>query len=174
MEPYIGQIELLPYTFAPMNWLACNGQILAISEYETLYTLIGTTYGGDGQSTFALPNLNARVAIGSGNGKGLSPIALGQVGGAEDAVLSINTMPAHSHDFHASPNAASDSPVQQLPSSTIDSAGADVQMYGTAPNGTMALNTVTSVGSGQHFPIRNPYLGMLYCIATVGVFPQFS
>jgi microcystin-dependent protein len=171
MEPYIGQIELFPYNFAPLNWLVCNGQLLPISGNDALFALIGTTYGGDGVSTFALPNLNARVPVGTGTGQGLQPVVLGQAAGAEQATLTVQTMPGHTHPLIGASNTSSDTPTGLVPASTSDSAGADVQMYGTALGGQMVATAVTAAGAGVPFGIRNPYLGMVYCIATQGIFP---
>ncbi len=172
MEPYIGQIELLAMNFAPVGWLACNGQLLSISGNETLYSLLGTYYGGDGVSTFALPNLNSRVPVGVGRGLNLPNIDLGQTGGAENATLTPDTMPAHVHVFQASDSTTSDTPKGLLPAATQDSAGADVLMYGTISSSVMAAGAVTMAGGSQPFGIRNPYLGLVYCIATEGVYPQ--
>ena len=102
-EPFLGQIILVPYNFAPRGWAFCNGQILPIAQNTALFSLLGTTYGGNGQTTFALPDLRGRVAISSGQGPGLSNYDLGQVGGTETETLTINQMPMHAH-----PSAPSD------------------------------------------------------------------
>jgi len=169
MEPYLGQIELLALNFAPSGWLACNGQLLQISGNDALFALLGTTYGGDGQNNFALPNLNARVPVGVGNGT-----VIGQAGGVENATLTNAAMPSHTHPMFGAPTTTSDTPAGLLPAATEDTAGAAVQMYNPTPNASMNASVVSAAGGGQPFNVRNPYLGLHYCICTQGVFPNIN
>jgi microcystin-dependent protein len=104
--PYVGEIRMFGFSRTPTGWLACDGSVLPISQYETLYTLIGTAYGGDGQSTFALPDLRGRVPIHQGTGRNLTPRTLGQIGGTEQVVLTSGQIPSHSHIVLASTQAA--------------------------------------------------------------------
>ncbi len=97
MEPYIGQIQAFGFNFAPVGWAQCNGQLLPIAQYQALFSLLGTTYGGDGQTTFALPDLRGRSIVHYGSGPGLSPVQLGQNGGHETVTLTINQLPSHNH-----------------------------------------------------------------------------
>ena len=108
-DPFIGELRLLPVQFCPRGWAFCNGQILPISQNTALFSLLGTTYGGNGQTTFALPDLRGRVPVYSGQGPGLSSYDLGQVGGTESVTLNLNQTPAHNHLVNASSNDATDS-----------------------------------------------------------------
>ena len=105
-QPYVGEIRMFGGNFAPSNWAFCNGQTLAISQYQVLFTLIGTTYGGNGTTTFNLPNLQGQLAVGMGQGGGLSNYALGQMGGVESVTLTTSTMPSHNHLLDASKTTA--------------------------------------------------------------------
>ena len=185
MEPYLGQILLVPYNFVPQNWAACDGSLVSISEYEALYTLLGTTFGGDGQRTFGLPDLRSRVPIGVGQGTGLSSVALGQQGGVEQVTLSANQLPLHSHPVApakltipatAQPG-TSQSPGGLAPAVTSDMVGANVLAYGDADGTTTMVggaSASTSAGTPQPQPIelQTPYLGQQYIIAMQGIYPQ--
>jgi microcystin-dependent protein len=172
MQIFIGQVELFPYSFVPDGWLACNGQLLTTADHMPLFNFIGTTYGGDGKTTFAVPNLNARFPMGIGAGPGLPAIALGQTGGAEYATLTQDTLPSHSHPVAGASQPSSASPKGRLPAAALE-AGEELLMYGIAEGDSLADSAVVAaVGSGQPLPIRNPYLGLLYCIAVSGSVPQ--
>jgi microcystin-dependent protein len=173
-QPYVGQIIAVGFNFAPVGWLLCNGQTVPISEYEALFSLIGTTYGGDGQSTFMLPNLSGRVAIDQGQGPGLFPYTIGESAGNESMSLTPNEIGAHSHALMASPQTGSSA----TPGSSValaQNAQSLVQMYGTiAPNTTLAGISIGNAGTGQLHENRQPYLTINYIIAYQGVFPPFN
>lgn len=177
-EPIIGQIELLPnYIFQSGDiWKPCNGQLLSVDDYNELFSLIGTIYGGDGENVFALPNLNARVPVGCGTHSGLPGIVIGQAGGVDTVRLNTNTMPPHSHRLLGSKATTSSNPVGNVPSVTSDGAGADVLMYKPGPHSgrTMSEHAVSEAGAGKEIDIRSPYLGLLYVIATRGMYPVFD
>lgn len=169
LEPFLGEIILVPYTFPPRGYAFCDGQLLPIVQNQALFALLGTTYGGNGQTTFALPDLRGRVALESGRGPGLSNVALGQRGGAESVTLTSAQMPAHSH------RAA----VTRAPGTSTDPAGqvpADgAPNYAPAGDGsTFNAGFIQRAGGNQPVPLRDPFLGLHYCIALQGVFPQQS
>jgi microcystin-dependent protein len=168
--PYVGEIRMFAGNYAPAGWMFCAGQLLPISEYETLFNLIGTTYGGDGQNTFALPNLQSRVPIHVGTG-----FALGQSGGAETVTVTTAQMPAHNH----LPIAAAANQTQgPTTSSTLASATSnqqDLQIYNAGP-GTIAFNgaAVTNTGGSQPHDNMIPFLVVNFIISLFGVFPSQS
>lgn len=169
MEPYIGQIMIFCGNFAPQGWAFCNGQLLSISENEALFTLIGTTYGGDGQNTFALPDLRGRVPVGTGQGSGLPNIVIGQSGGTENVTLLTNNLPAHNHNVTIGVNTANgdeSNPTNFLASS----AGA----YAEEADSLLGGVTIQPAGGSQPLSIRNPYLGVNYIISLFGIFPTQS
>ncbi|MBS1702730.1 MAG: phage tail protein [Armatimonadetes bacterium] len=170
MDPFIGEIRPVGFNFAPVGWALCQGQILPIAQNTALFSLLGTTYGGNGTSTFALPNLQGNVAISSGQGPGLSNYSLGQVGGENNVLLQVATMPMHNHPmaaFSASAGAAP-TPVGNYPSKE------NANAYGTTPNATMEMSSVIADGGGQPHNNMQPYLTINYIIALVGIFPSRS
>lgn len=190
---YIGEITMFAGNFAPRNTALCQGQILSIAQNTALFSILGTTYGGNGQTTFALPDLRGRSPIQQGQGPGLSNISLGEVAGTESTTLTINQMPIHTHTATFSGtgstlSAATAKASLQLPSAgtvlakSVDNAGTAVpQIY--APSGTATpaalggLNvagTVTNAvaGGSQPFSLRNPYLGLNFIITLFGIFPS--
>lgn len=163
-QPYVGEIRMFAGNFAPAGWNFCDGTILPISENETLFNLIGTTYGGDGQSTFGLPDLRGRLALHQGNG-----YTLAETGGVEEVTLSINQIPAHSHPMlGASGNGAQSNPKNNvLASSTL------VKLYsGEAADTAMAASSITSIGGNQPHSNMQPYLCLNYIISLFGIFPS--
>ena len=180
-EPFIGQIMIVGFNFAPRGWALCNGQILSIAQNTALFSLLGTTYGGNGQTTFALPNLQSRVPVHFGQGTGLSNYDLGQVGGVENATLSVNNMPAHAHQV-AAPASSSDGndsqPTNNLPAiPVVNVNGTDYQVNayisGKASDVNMATGGTTTVAGGsQPFSILPPYLALNFVIAMEGIFPS--
>jgi len=164
-DQYVGEIRMFSGTFAPIGWLLCNGQLLSINQYEALFTLIGTTYGGDGRTTFALPDLRGRVPIHMGNG-----YVLGQMAGTEKVTLISTQMPAHTHIPNASSlEGTSASPANAVWATSNNSA---VQPYSTtAPNTTMDPVAISSVGGNQPHDNMMPFLTVSFMIATEGVFP---
>jgi microcystin-dependent protein len=165
-EPFLGQILLVPYNFAPSGWALCQGQILPIAQNTALFSLIGTTYGGDGKTTFALPDLRGRVALSSGQGPGQSNYNLGQTGGAETTTLTINQMPSHSHRALA---------VDEHPNKDhcAGNALANFNGYNTAtPAAPMNAGMIQPSGGGQPIPNLQPYLTLNYIIALRGIYPS--
>lgn len=163
-QPYVGEIRMFAGNFAPAGWMFCEGQLLPISENETLFQLIGTTYGGDGQSTFALPDLRGRLPIHQGNG-----FILAETGGAEEITLTINQIPAHNH-----PMIASGDPADQITGNNgVVAAPPSLSMYFTAAADT-ALNTnaMTVVGGSQPHTNFQPYLCVDFIISLFGIFPS--
>jgi microcystin-dependent protein len=177
-NPYLGEIRMFGFNFAPTGWALCNGQILPISQYTALFSLLGVTYGGNGTTNFALPNLQGHVPISSGQGPGLSNYALGQVGGEQNVTLLQTQMPTHTHPLPAVPGAAtSSSPAGGMVASGKGSGrGAfAINSYSAASAGT-SLNPVLVGPSGGSLPHNNmqPYLVMNWCIALNGIFPPRS
>ncbi|MEM1119379.1 MAG: tail fiber protein, partial [Bacteroidota bacterium] len=170
-EPYLGEIILFAGNFAPRGWAFCDGQLLPIAQNTALFSLLGTTYGGDGRTTFALPDLRGRVAVHPGAGPGLSRWQLGQKMGVESTMLNTNNMPSHAHDI-----------IADLPTHNFEESGemllpGNTALLGVANavNGTVheEFNT-RNTGSGQPFSITQPSLGVNYIIATNGLFPSRS
>ncbi len=161
-QPYVGEIRMFAGNFAPSGWMFCEGQLLPISENETLFNLIGTTYGGDGQSTFALPDLRGRLPMHQGNG-----FILAETGGAEEITLTVNQIPAHSHPLIGTNTVANDSiPLLAAQAGTFDpyqSAGA------SAP---MAAQSIASTGGSQPHSNMQPYLCVNFIISLFGIFPS--
>jgi microcystin-dependent protein len=177
-EPFLGQIIMVGFNFAPRGWAFCNGQILSIAQNTALFSLLGTTYGGNGQTTFALPDLRGRVPIQQGQGPGLSPYSLGQVGGTESTTLNSTNVPPHSHTLNVAGTAKGNS---ALPNNNWFAIGfdpnnnANLNNYSTAgPTGPTAMNpgTITGGGSSQPFNNLQPYLCISFCIALEGIFPS--
>jgi microcystin-dependent protein len=163
-QPYVGEIRMFAGNFAPAGWMFCEGQLLPISEYETLFNLIGTTYGGDGQSTFALPDLRGRVPIHFGNG-----FTLAETGGAETITLTMSQIPAHSHALLASSSpGTSNTPVSNL---TAESASINTYIQDVT-NSNMSPSAVTSVGGSQPHDNFQPYLCVDFIISLFGIFPS--
>lgn len=177
MEPFLGQICLFGFNYAPQGWAQCNGQLVSISQNSALFALLGVQFGGDGQTTFALPNLQGRVPLGQGSGAGLSPYQMGEAGGAESVTLTVNQMPSHNHMLTGSGNAATTGTLQGnvLASSNGSTSGEEpvtVNTYGPAGQATIAdPSAITPMGGNQPFDVRQPYLVLNYCIALQGIFP---
>ena len=172
--PYIGEIMLFAGTFDPQGWEYCNGQLLNISQYTTLFNLIGTTYGGDGVNTFAVPDLRGRTPRHIGQGPGLSNYALGQTGGTSAATVPSSQLPAHTHPLNSAATATSASPVGALPApatgTDLNGEAVAVNMYAASATATSAANEVGSIG-GQTIPLTPATQGVIYCIATDGIYP---
>jgi len=170
-SPYVGEIALYPYNFVPNGWMACAGQLLPIADYDTLFNLIGTTYGGDGQLTFGLPDLQGRVAIHQGAGIGLSNQIIGERAGTENITLVNNQIPSHNHSLNVSAGSSgtSSSPVNNY--IAFDSDG--IKEYSDSQNTFMNNTVIDTYGSNPPQPHYNiqPYLAMTYCIALFGVYP---
>lgn len=171
MDPFIGEIVMFGGNFAPRAWAFCNGQLLAISQNTALFSILGTTYGGDGRTTFALPDLRGRSAVHPGTGPGLSTIKLGQRGGNEYHTLNVLEMPNHSHSGAIKVSSAAGD--DDVPGSNA-SIGASEIYVESAPNTELAPGSVSSTptGGGQQFYMRNPFEGINYIICLFGVFPS--
>ena len=169
MDPFIGQIIMFAGNFAPRGWALCNGQLMSIAQNAALFSILGTTYGGDGVQTFALPNLQGRVAIHPGQSSGTSLYDLGQVGGTENVTLLISNVPAHTHQVSATQTATSADPKGLVPANENVSRTA---IYGTADGTLMAPQMNSIVGSGLPFSVLQPYECVNYIIALEGLFPS--
>jgi microcystin-dependent protein len=166
-QPFVGEIRMFGGNFAPAGWLFCEGQLLPISENETLFNLIGTTYGGDGQSTFALPDLRGRLPVHQGNGSVISEQA-----GVEQVTLTVQQVPAHTHALRASANVA-DSTVPGPTRALATADNATITPYGTdAPTTTLNLNSLGPSGGGQPHSNMQPYLCVSFIISLFGIFPS--
>ena len=183
-EPFIGEIVMFAGNFAPRGWAFCQGQLLSIAQNTALFSILGTTYGGNGQTTFALPDLRGRTPIGQGQGPGLSSVTLGEVSGVENITLLTTQMPIHTHPVAigtlalAAKNGAANSqtPVGAIPA--IEAAGVTATYSTAAADAAMAAGAITGAptispaGGGQPVSIRNPYLVLNFIIAIEGIFPS--
>ena len=168
--PFIGEIVLFAGNFAPRNWAFCNGQLLSIAQNTALFSILGTTYGGNGTTTFALPDLRSRVPIHAGQGPGLSNYALGQMGGVENVTLTQSQLPAHNHTVNAVASGGNQaSPAGNLP--TVESTGTSLDYSNSAANTTMNPATIGNTGGNQPVSIVQPYTTLNYIIALAGIFP---
>lgn len=164
-QPYVGEIRMFAGNFAPAGWMFCEGQLLPISEYQTLFNLIGTTYGGDGQSTFALPDLRGRLPIHQGNG-----FTLAETGGVETVTLTVSTIPAHSHPYLGSTAGVNSGSTNNA---VVGQTPTTVKLFsGVAPSAAMASNSITSTGGSQPHDNFQPYLCIDFIISLFGVFPS--
>jgi len=169
MEPFIGQIMLFAGNFAPRGWAMCDGQLLSIAQNTALFSILGTTYGGNGQTTFGLPDLRGRVPIHPGTGPGLSSYVLGQMSGTENVTLNITQIPSHAHSVQ--PGCSSDPPSASEPSNAVP-ATLESQAYSSESNASMrAVNSSAQGGSQPHTNIQ-PYNCVTFCIALEGIFPS--
>ena len=163
-EPFLGMIMLFGGNFAPSGWALCNGQLLSIQQNTALFSILGTTYGGNGTSNFALPDLRGRVPVHFGQGPGLSNYSEGEVGGSESVTLQTTEMPPHQHTQPATEGVqTTNRPNNALP--------AEGGVYAGTSDGS-ALAPTSSAGGGQPHENRQPYLTMNYCIALQGIFPS--
>lgn len=165
MEVFIGTILLFGGNFAPRGWALCNGQLMSISQNSALFSILGTTYGGDGMQTFALPDLRGRLPLGWGAGPGLTPRDLGEQGGTETTTLTLNNMPAHNHTI-AALSAAAD---QTLPTGHFL---AGEKIYTSRVDTTLSPQAVSVSGANQPFSSMPPFLALNYIIALEGIYPS--
>ena len=168
-EPYIGEIRLVGFNFAPSGWALCNGQLLAISENEALYTLIGTYYGGDGQNTFALPNLQGRIPVHQGRLSGVTYV-LGQLAGTENVTLTTAQLPLHSHV--AAANDGTTGTGQNSPTSAYWNNWSGAAFSTSTVNNTMNPSAFGSAGGSQPHDNMPPFLVVNFIIALFGIFPS--
>lgn len=169
-DPFLAEIRIFPFDFAPQNWAMCNGQLMPISQNTALFSLVGTTYGGDGRTTFALPGLQGNIPMHFGNGPGLTPRTLGETGGNETETLSNREIPTHSHALRAYNEVGEDripAPTESLARSTGGSLYAAPGTIEPMAPGLLG----PPVGAGQPHTNMQPYLTLNFCIALKGVFP---
>jgi len=181
-NPFVGEIRVFPFNFAPVGWAMCNGQILPISQNTALFSLLGTQFGGNGTSNFALPNLQGNIPIGFGSGPGLSPYSIGEQGGVASVTLTSLQVPAHTHTLPVSA-AATSKQATPSPSNFLGATGGGrsggVNAYATpalqtANAATMLPGAVANSGGGVAHNNMAPYLVLNFCIALQGVFPARS
>jgi len=171
-SPYIGEIRMFAGNFAPVGWALCQGQLIPISENDTLFNLIGTTYGGDGQSTFALPDLQGRVPVHMGTNQGISFI-IGEKTGVESVTLTSNQIPQHNHALLATGASPQLSPANAIPAVANSTGQIGVMVYGasTGAGTTLHANTIQPSGSNQPHDNMQPFLCINFIISLFGVFP---
>lgn len=168
-EPFVGEIRMFAGNFAPQGWAFCDGQLLAVSQNDALFSLLGTTYGGDGRTTFGLPDLRGRVPIHAGNGPGLSARPLGSKGGTEKETVTINQMAPHSHAFQGTDQLA----VSPNPAGNVTAKSTTADAYiNEAPSSALAGGAVTSTGGSQSHTNLMPYLCVHFIIALFGIYPS--
>lgn len=170
-DPFVGEIRMFGGNFPPAGWAFCEGQAMPISEYETLFNLIGTTYGGDGESTFNLPDLRGRLPLHMGTRSGGSTYQIGEFGGVEQVTLTVNQIPAHNHPFVAA-DAAGD---QITPGGNLPAHSFNVTPYiNEAPTGTFHASAIAPTGGSQPHTNIQPYLCVSFIISLFGIFPSQS
>ncbi|MES1245464.1 MAG: tail fiber protein [Acidobacteriota bacterium] len=163
-QPYVGEVRMFAGNFAPAGWMFCEGQLLPISENETLFQLIGTTYGGDGESTFALPDLRGRIPLHQGNG-----LILAETGGVEEITLTVGQIAAHSHPLLASTGPGT----SNTPVTNVTAESASISLYiEDAPNANLNPQAMTSTGGSQPHTNFQPYLCVNFIISLFGIFPS--
>jgi microcystin-dependent protein len=167
-DPFVAEIRIFPFNFAPKGWAWCDGQLMSISQNTALFSLLGTTYGGDGKSNFALPDLQGRAPMHPGQGPGLSLHDLGETGGSDTVTLLESEIPSHSH----SENASQSDGIDQTPANSMLAAGVGIGQYG-APGAIVQLsdNDLTPAGGDQPHNNLQPYLTLYFNIALQGVYP---
>jgi microcystin-dependent protein len=168
-DPFVAEIRIFPFNFAPKGWAFCNGQILPLSQNTALFSLLGTTYGGDGKSNFALPDLEGRAAMHPGQGPGLSLHDLGETGGSDTVTLLESEIPAHTHAMNVSQADA----IERIPTGQQLATGIGVGIYGSLAASPVQLNPAALAPNGGGLPHNNLqlYLTLSFCIALQGVFP---
>jgi microcystin-dependent protein len=175
-DPFIGQITLFPYNFAPLGWADCSGQLLPVQQNPALFAVLGVAYGGDGKTNFALPNLNGRVPVGQGQATGASNYAIGSQGGVETVTLTQGNLPAHTHAFNATTaQATATSPAGALFATSVTPDGRQSNkgnIYNAAsPDTALAASSIAPAGSSLAHNNVQPSLALRYCIAVQGIFP---
>jgi microcystin-dependent protein len=179
-EPFIGEVKIFGFSFSPVGYDFCKGQLYSIAQYTALFSLIGTNYGGDGQTTFALPNLQGRIPIGQGQGPGLPDYSIGEAAGSPTVTLTTAQMPMHIHtlfNMHVQLKASNAAADENTPGNLYPGvASASVYTASPTPNVFMGRTQITgtsdATGNGMPFSVANPYLVLNYCIATEGIFPS--
>ncbi len=175
-EPFLGEIKIFSFNFAPKGWAMCNGQLLPINQNQALFSILGTTYGGNGVTNFSLPDLRGRAPIHWGQGSGLSPVVLGQLAGEENHTLASTEMPSHNHTFAATTLPATKKLVNaSIFADDVDAQAVDYFATANAPNSSyVSLNPLSmpNQGGGQPHNNMQPYLVLNICIALQGIFPS--
>ncbi len=171
-EPFIGEIRFFGFNFAPRGWAMCSGQTLSISQNTALFSLLGTMYGGNGQTTFALPDLRGRVAIHVGQGPGLQNYTQGEMSGEETHTLIATEMPAHTHSITASSAIGTQSSPAGAVIAGSDPSRGSAHFAPDNPDSTLAAQTISAAGGSQPHNNLQPYLVGNYCIALEGIFPS--
>ena len=179
MDPFLAEIRIFQYNYAPRGWAFCNGQLLSISQNTALFSLLGVQYGGDGRTTFALPNLQGSVPVGQGQGQGLQQWYIGEVTGSATVTLLQSEMPMHNHGLvatssNATTTSASGNQIATGFLGSLQSSSAGNMYSSAGPNVQLALQSLTPSGGNQPHNNMMPYLALNYCIALQGVFPQRS
>ena len=170
IDPYLGQISIFPYNFEPRGWALCDGRLMSISQNSALFSLLGTTFGGDGITTFALPDLRGRIVVGIGNGPGLTPRTLGEMSGTETNTLLVTNLPPHNHAIKAVTSEGNqNSPTNNLPA---DTKTLDKEYSSATANTTMNPTMVGNTGNGTPVNNMQPYTSIGYYIALQGVYPS--
>ena|SRR5579872_3459489 len=170
-QQYLGEIRIVSFSFAPKGWAQCNGQLLPINQNQALFSLLGTAFGGDGRTTFALPDFRGRTGVSSGSQGVSPPFSYGQPGGQEMHTLVTSEIPAHNH----TPVASTQGPNQTSPSGNLWATATSVPQYATAPlNTNLASNAIGNNSGGVAHENRAPYLVLNFIIATTGIFPSRS
>ncbi len=169
-EPFVGEIRIFAGNFAPRGWAFCDGQLLAVSQNDALFSLFGTIYGGDGRTTFGLPDMRGRIPVHAGQGPGLSNRRLGSKGGEENVTLTVNQLPSHTHTMKASQDPATET----NPASNVTASDLAVQAYFSNPPTTAGLSSdaVTAVGGSRSHTNLQPFLCVNFIVALVGIFPS--
>jgi microcystin-dependent protein len=174
-DPFVGEVQIFGFDFAPRQWALCDGALLPLRQYIGLYPLIGTYYGGDGQTTFRLPNLVNRVAIGQGAGPGLTPRIIADALGTDGHTLTLNEMPAHNHSVTAY-NGGNNHVTTPTPTSGFGTTGRGgvYTAANTVPDTLLSPRAMVPAGNNQPHENRQPFMALNYCIALQGVYPSFG
>jgi len=167
-EPFVGEIRMFAGNFAPRGWAFCDGQLLAVSQNDALFSLLGTIYGGDGRTTFGLPDLRGRIPIHAGTGPGLSPRRLGSKGGAEKVTLTVNQLPSHTHAWRASTDLAS---TRDTANAVLAQSVPDIYTSRAAPI-PLHSTTVGNTGGSRSHTNEMPFLCVHFIIALIGIYPS--
>lgn len=176
-DPYIGEIRIVGFDYAPKGWVFCNGQLLQINVFQQLYSLLGTRFGGDGRTTFAVPDLRGRVPLSMGHGTGLQNYTIGQRGGFETVTLTREQLPQHNHMMNINNQDANQTdPTNQILSVVNDGSGRPPALYpaysNAASNGRLSPNAIAPAGNGQAHDNLQPFLAVNFIIAVDGIFPS--